>query len=68
MSITVYVTWIVNGIEDDTEVHEFDDSDEYEWFSEMHWRGTSTTSPELFEQMNLEEKLLVDALWEEIED
>jgi hypothetical protein len=66
--ITVYVTWVNDGVEAETEVHEFDTVEDYEWFGEMHWRGTSTTWPEIFEQMSLEEKQNVQALWEEIED
>jgi hypothetical protein len=66
--ITVYLTWIENGVKEDIEVHEFSTREDYDWFAGMHWRGTSTTSPELFEQMTREEKIEVQSLWEEIED
>ena len=68
MSITVYITWVNQGIEDDTETHDFEDQDEYEEFYEMHWRGTNTVDPWMFERMTHEERLAVQALWEEIEE
>lgn len=65
---TVYVTWVRNGVEEETDVHEFDTIEDYEWFGEMHWRSTSTTSPEIFEKMHTDERQMVQALWEEIND
>ena len=66
--ITVYITYVEDGVEVNTDFHEFDNMDDYEWLAENHWRTTSTTSAEIFERMPLEEKIHIQAIWEEIEE
>jgi len=65
---TVYITWVRNGVEKETDTHEFDTVEDYEWFAEMHWRGTSTTAPDYFEQMSKHDRKEIQAIWEEIDD
>lgn len=66
---TVYVTWVDDGvIEEDIDVHEFNTDEEYELFSEMHWRGTSTTTADHFEQLSTDDQKMIQAIWEEIDN
>jgi hypothetical protein len=66
--ITVSITEVNDGVKGVTQVHQFDDRDDYDWFAEMHWRSTSTTSDYIFDSMTKQERMSVQSIWEEDEE
>ncbi len=65
--VTVYLTYIYDGVEEDTESYEFNNQEDYDWFAGNHFRSCSTTTPEIYETMDQFDKELIQCLWEEIE-